>query len=249
MYQVDIRDAGLFQKYSVLATLLNESLEHDYQKTRLYINDKGIKRTIYFSMEFLMGRLSTNNIQNSGHYDIIKETFESLGWDLNEVEHREADTGLGNGGLGRLAACFLDSAASISLPLFGNSLRYKHGFFIQDIVKHKQVEHPDPWLNEPFYWETRKDNESIDIPFFGYVENTKLINPIFVKAVPYDVKIVGDQNGVVNHLRLWKTEPSPLHKHHDQNYLQMVENITDSLYPDDSNQNGKNIKAATTIFI
>ncbi len=115
-------------------------------------------------------------------------------------------------------------------------------FFKQDIINHHQVELLDPWLANPFVWETRIDEEAIDIPLFGYVENTKLINPVWIKAIPYDVKIVGDQNHIVTKLRLWSTEPCEKHEHHGDDYLKMVKGITDTLYPDDSNEYGKTLR-------
>ncbi|MBN2299777.1 MAG: glycogen/starch/alpha-glucan family phosphorylase [Acholeplasmataceae bacterium] len=241
-YNVSLEGSTLYQRYATLAGMLNQTLLEDYEKTNQVVKDKKLKKTIYFSMEFLMGRLITNNLQNSGYYDIVKNAFKEMNIDLNEIEHAEVDAGLGNGGLGRLAACFLDSAASLSLPLYGNSLRYQHGFFKQDIVNHKQVELPDQWLSNPFIWETKVEEESINIPLFGYVENTKLINPVWIKAVPYDVKIVGDQNHVVTKLRLWSTEPSDKHDIHDDKYLNMVRGISDALYPDDSTEDGKTLR-------
>jgi len=241
-YKVELKDSTVYQRYNVLAHLLDESLEDAFQQTNQYVNDNHMKKTIYFSMEFLMGRLITNNLQNSGYYDIVKEGFSELGIDLNEVEHAEVDAGLGNGGLGRLAACFLDSAASLALPLYGNSLRYKHGFFVQEIKDHKQVEHKDPWLNQEFIWESRDEENAIEIPLFGYVEHTKLINPVWIKAVPYDVKVVGDQNGVVTSLRLWSTEPSDKQLHQDEEYMRIVDGVDDQLYPDDSTEEGKTIR-------
>ena len=241
-YKVELKESTVYQRYSVLAHLLNESLEEAFNKTNTYVKENQLKKTIYFSMEFLMGRLITNNLQNSGYYDIVKEGFDELGIDLNEVEHAEVDAGLGNGGLGRLAACFLDSAASLALPLYGNSLRYKHGFFVQEIKDHKQVEHKDPWLDHDFVWESKDEENAIEIPLFGYVEHTKLINPMWIKAVPYDVKVVGDQNGVVTSLRLWSTEPSDKQEHQDEEYMRIVDGVDDQLYPDDSTEEGKTIR-------
>ncbi|MFA6800814.1 MAG: glycogen/starch/alpha-glucan phosphorylase [Acholeplasmataceae bacterium] len=237
-----VATSSVYEKYYVLATLLDRQLIENYEKTNAYVKEHQLKKTIYFSMEFLMGRLITNNLQNSGHYDVVKEAFKDLDIDLNAVEHSEVDAGLGNGGLGRLAACFLDSAASVALPLYGNSLRYQYGFFTQEIKNHKQVEHADAWLEQPFVWETKKEDEAVDIPFFGYVERTKLIKPTWVKAVPYDVKIVGDQNDVVTSLRLWASEPSDLQDQQDQGYLDMVDRIDDKLYPDDSTVEGKTLR-------
>ncbi|TVP85894.1 MAG: glycogen/starch/alpha-glucan phosphorylase [Acholeplasmataceae bacterium] len=241
-FQIDLEESTVYQRYTILAELLDQHFDKKQQKTEQFITDHELKKAIYFSMEFLMGRLITNNLMNSGHYEVVKAAFDDLHIDLHEVEQSETDAGLGNGGLGRLGACFLDSAASLGLPLYGNSLRYQRGFFKQEIKDHKQVELPDPWLEEPFIWETKKPDEAIDIPFFGYVEDTKLINPLWIKAVPYDVKIIGDHHQVVNTLRLWSTEPSDLHQHQDEDYLQMVRAISDVLYPDDSKEKGKTLR-------
>jgi len=241
-FQVSLDQSTIEQRYTILATLLDQSLESDLAKTERVVREQNLKKTIYFSMEFLMGRLITNNLYNSGHYHVVKDAFEDWNLDLNEVENAESDAGLGNGGLGRLAACFLDSAASLALPLYGNSLRYQHGFFVQDIKNHKQVESPDPWLNTPFIWEKRHDEEAIEIPIFGYVEHTRLINPQWIKAVPYDVKIVGDQNGVVTTLRLWSTEPSNRQEIKSEEYISMTRKISDQLYPDDSTEDGKTLR-------
>jgi starch phosphorylase len=241
-YNKSLDDSTIYERYSILASLLDQTLTENYEKTNAYIKDNNLKKTIYFSAEFLMGRLVTNNLQNSGFYNVVKSAFIDMGLDLNEVEHAESDAGLGNGGLGRLAACFLDSAASISLPLYGNSLRYEKGFFTQEIKNHQQVEHEDQWLSKPFIWETKRPEEAVHVPFYGYVEHTVLKNPTFVKAVPYDVKIVGDQNDVVTTLKLWGTEPSELQQNQDQGYLEMVGKIDDQLYPDDSTKAGKELR-------
>lgn len=242
LFNKKIEDATLYERYATLAQILDKKLAEDYEKTTKYVESNNLKKTIYFSMEFLIGRLITSNLMNSGYAPIVKAAFKDFGYDLNEIEEVEADAGLGNGGLGRLAACFLDSAASISLPLYGNSLRYEKGFFIQKIENDKQVEYPDNWLDNQFIWEERKENESIDIPFYGFVEHTVLKNPVWVKAVPYDVKVVGANNEVVTHLRLWKTEASNLHHNHDEWYLNMVAKINESLYPDDSTEAGKYLR-------
>lgn len=234
-----VESSTIDERYSVLALMLNDQLQENLDRTNAYVKKHQLKKTIYFSMEFLMGRLITNNLQNSGYYKIVKEAFNDLDIDLNEVEHAESDAGLGNGGLGRLAACFLDSAASISLPLYGNSIRYEKGFFTQEIKNHEQIEHPDHWLDKPFYWEERKEDEALDIPFFGRLENGQVVDAAWVKAVPYDVKVVGDQNGVVTTLRLWGTEVSEKQVVKDDAYVAFVNRIDDSLYPDDSTEDGK----------
>jgi len=242
LFNKKVEDASIYERYAALAALLDKQLESDHEATTAYVEKNNLKKTIYFSMEFLMGRLITSNLMNAGYSEVVRAAFNDFGIDLNEVELAETDAGLGNGGLGRLAACFLDSAASLSLPLYGNSLRYKKGFFVQRFENDQQKEYPDPWLDKPFYWETRVEEEAIEIPYFGYVKDTKLIDPVWVKAVPYDVKVVGEGNGVVTTLRLWATEKSDLHKYHDDEYLNMVYKITESLYPDDSTETGKTLR-------
>lgn len=237
-----IENSTVKSRYYVLASLIQDSLKEAHQKTNETIRKKGLKKTIYFSMEFLMGRMVTNNIMSLGVYDIVKEAFNEYNIDLNEVEQFETDAGLGNGGLGRLAACFLDSAASLGLPLYGNSIRYQKGFFVQKIENFKQNEYPDPWLETPYVWEEKREDESIDIPYYGYVEHTKLMNPVWVKAVPYDMYIIGDDNGVATRLRLWSTEASDKQKHLDESYYKTIAKISESLYPDDSKDEGKTLR-------
>lgn len=242
LFNKEVKDATLQQRYSALAILVEDNLDESFEKTNKYIQGNSLKKAIYFSMEFLIGRLITSNLQNSGHYDVVKEAFDDMGLDLNEIENQEVDAGLGNGGLGRLSACFLDSAASLALPVYGNSLRYQNGYFAQKITNNKQVEEIDHWLDTPFIWETKKEAEAIEIPLFGYVEHTKLVDPIWIKAVPYDVKIIGDKNGVITSLRLWSTTASDLQEQQDEKYLKMVNSITEMLYPDDSTETGKTLR-------
>ena len=241
-FNVDLKSSNLEQRYQVLASIVQQRLQTLHMSTQDQIKKHQLKKTIYFSMEFLMGRMITNNLYSLGIYDDIKALFEEHHLDINEVENYETDAGLGNGGLGRLAACFLDSAAALKLPLYGNSIRYSKGFFVQTIEDHKQHEYPDPWLEKPYLWEERKEEEAIDIPYYGYVEHTQLKNPIWVKAVPYDMYIAGDQNGVATRLRLWSTEPSEKQVHQDLGYLKMVETISEALYPDDSKDEGKTLR-------
>jgi len=245
IYKVDAKGATLRQKYYTLTTILNENFRSNYYQTS---NNMGKdKCAIYFSMEFLIGRLITNNMRNSGIYETLKKGLNELEIDINEIEEFESDAGLGNGGLGRLAACFLDSAASLSLPLIGNSIRYKKGFFTQKIVNDKQVEEPDNWLDHPFSWE-EKSKDFFDIEFFGRVENNILKDSIKVKAVGYDVKIIGNNEKIENNLRLWASEISENEKNINDDYLKMVEDISNSLYPDDSTTSGKILRLQQQYF-
>jgi glycogen phosphorylase len=241
-FNVDMKASSLSQRYHVLAALVQQQLKDLHEKAQAQIKKHQLKKTIYFSMEFLMGRMITNNLYSLGIYNEMKSLFEEHDLDIHEVEDFETDAGLGNGGLGRLAACFLDSAAALRLPLYGNSIRYSKGFFVQTIEDFKQQESPDPWLETPYMWEERKEDEAIDIPYYGYIEHTQLKNPIWVKAVPYDMYIAGDQNSVSTRLRLWSTEPSEKQLHKDHSYLKMVSTISEALYPDDSKDDGKTLR-------
>lgn len=247
-YAVDFDKTSAYQQYVALGTLLKEHIAQDWNNTNKIEADK--RQVYYFSMEFLMGRMITNNLMNAGVYDVVKETFDKLGLDINEIEHKEADAGLGNGGLGRLAACFMDSVAALALPVHGNCMRYRYGFFKQKIENGYQVEYPDRWLKDIHVWEIRRDEEAVDIPFYGHIEigvdeNGKLQvhhrNAEYVRAVPYDVPIIGYKNQVVNTLRLWSAEPSDLY--HNQGgtfeYHKKLRQISEMLYPNDDTDEGK----------
>lgn len=247
-YAIDFNESNTYQQYVCLGQLLKQHIGKDWNQTRK--KEKEMRQVYYFSMEFLMGRMITNNLMNAGVYDVVKETFDELGLDLNEVEHKESDAGLGNGGLGRLAACFMDSVAALKLPVHGNSIRYRYGFFKQKIENGYQVEYPDRWLKDIHVWETRRQEESVDIPFYGHIEinvddNGKLHvyhkNAEYVKAVPYDMPIIGYHNQVVNTLRLWSAEPSDLYENQGGTfeYHKKLRQISEMLYPNDETDEGK----------
>ncbi|CCV65648.1 glycogen phosphorylase [Paracholeplasma brassicae] len=247
-YAIDFNESNTYQQYVCLGQLLKQHIGKDWNQTRK--KEKEMRQVYYFSMEFLMGRMITNNLMNAGVYDVVKETFDELGLDLNEVEHKESDAGLGNGGLGRLAACFMDSVAALKLPVHGNSIRYRYGFFKQKIENGYQVEYPDRWLKDIHVWETRRQEESVDIPFYGHIEinvddNGKLHvyhkNAEYVKAVPYDVPVIGYHNQVVNTLRLWSAEPSDLYENQGGTfeYHKKLRQISEMLYPNDETDEGK----------
>ena len=234
------------ERYSIIATLLNEIIKVNANNTDNAV--KNAKKAIYFSMEFLIGRLITNNLYNLGVYKIVKKAFINMGLDINETEAAEPDAGLGNGGLGRLAACFLDSAASTCLPVYGNSIRYQQGFFVQGLSQNRQVELAEKWLVNPFIWETKIEEEVVEIPFFGRINNGHFENQVWVKAVPYDVSIVGDSNGIVTKLRLWSAEPSDKYTNPDDNYIRETFQISKQLYPDDSSSYGKTLRLKQAYF-
>ncbi|MFA5380918.1 MAG: glycogen/starch/alpha-glucan phosphorylase [Candidatus Izemoplasmatales bacterium] len=253
-YLVDPTHSSIRQRYNVLGTLVKEALASDWIKTNQQLALGKQKEVYYFSMEFLMGRLITNNINNLGVRSIAEAGFSKLGFDLNEVENYEPDPGLGNGGLGRLAACYLDSMASLKVAGFGNCIRYRYGLFRQVIKNGYQEERPDNWLSDGYVWEIRKEEECEDVPFFGSVEiiNGKAVyRPSgFVKAVPYDVPVVGDGNGFVTCLRLWSAEASRKYPKNRtaMDYEMDLQKLSGFLYPDDTTLDGKQVRLMQQYF-
>ena len=180
---------------------------------------EGKKRVYYFSIEFLIGRLLDNYLLNLGIRDLVAEAIADMGGDLDEIEHQEPDPALGNGGLGRLAACFLDSMAHEGIAGYGNGMRYRYGLFKQEIVDGRQVEVADEWLSKGYPWEVKRPDKAVRIGFGGYVvsrqEGDRLIYSVEdtqdVLAVPYDIPIVGYGGKTVNKLRCWSAEPIDVH--------------------------------------
>ncbi len=252
-YMVSVEASSLRQRFNILGTLIKEYASQYAKKTQEKLANSYQKEVIYFSMEFLLGRLVTNNLINLGVYNVAKEAFQNMGIDLNEVEEYESDPGLGNGGLGRLAACFLDSLSSLGYPGYGNCLRYRYGLFRQKITNGYQEERPDNWLSDQYVWETRKEELSEEIPFYGYVsyEGKMVYHPTeFIKAVPYDVMAIGAGNGIVTNLRIWNAEPAstyPINKSAFE-YEFNLEKITGFLYPDDTTDEGKRLRLTQQYF-
>ena len=206
-----------------------------------------------------MGRLLTSNLMNLGIYDLVKEGLQDLGMDLNDMEEMESDAGLGNGGLGRLAACFMDSLASLDLAGHGNCIRYRYGLFKQKIVNNEQVELPDCWLKNGNVWEVWKPHHAMQVPFGGQLDaymdqNGKFrsnYHPEFVvRAVPYDEPIIGYHTTTTNTLRLWDAEVDEDFVQAGQlnKYLNDVMAITANVYPDDSTEEGKLLRLKQEYF-
>ena len=254
-YYKDISDSNVRERFNILGTLVKEEISKDWLNTEKIIADSDEKKVYYFSMEFLLGRLITNNLMNLGIRDICEEGFNEMGYDLNEVEDYESDPGLGNGGLGRLAACYLDSMASLGILGYGQCLRYRYGLFRQKIKNGYQEERPDNWLSDGYVWEIRRQEKSVDIPFFGYVnwENSKMVyHPEeVIRAVPYDVPIVGNDNGIVNYLRLWNAEPAKKYPENKSpfEYENELQKISGFLYPDDTTYDGKQLRIKQQYFL
>jgi starch phosphorylase len=225
------------------------------------------KQVFYLSMEFLMGRTLSNAMLNLGITDQATQAMHDLGIEIEELIDRELDAGLGNGGLGRLAACFVDSCATLQLPVVGYGLRYEYGMFTQAIVNGEQVEKPDHWLRHGNVWEIERQEYSIHIKFGGHTEiqtdeqgNQRVcwISTQDVLAVPFDTPIPGYHNNTVNNLRLWKavaTEEFNLDEFNMGGYAESVaskvtaEHITMVLYPNDANENGKELRLRQQYFL
>lgn len=266
LYAEDIAEATDTHKYFALASLVKDYASENWLNTnKKYTNNKE-KQIYYFSMEFLIGRLLHSNLLNLGILDVCKEALNDLMINLEDIEEIENDAGLGNGGLGRLAACFLDSMASLGISGHGNGIRYTYGLFEQQIVDGSQVEVPDNWLKEGNVWEVRKENKAVKINFGGKVittmENERLKflqqDCETILAVPYDTPVIGYDNSTVNTLRLWSAEP--LNKDFDfasfsrgeyskaTEYKTLIESISQVLYPDDSRQEGKILRLKQQYF-
>lgn len=234
--------------YQTLGNMIREYVSKDWIRTNEEYRTKNEKQVYYFSIEYLLGKLLRQNIINLGIESVVEAGLAELGINLDALEDMEADAGLGNGGLGRLAACFLDSMASLDLPGHGFGIRYKHGLFEQKFVDGYQVELPEQWLRHGNVWEVRKADMAVKVPFWGQVEtrmeNERLvfrhIKAETITAVPYDMPVVGYRTSTINTLRLWNAEPSPFPVHKDiLKYKRETEAVTEFLYPDDTRDEGK----------
>lgn len=260
-YGRSVPDSHITERYDILGEMVRDYGGYYWRNCREDIMTNGRKQCIYFSMEFLIGRLLLDNMQNMGIYKVAKDGLADFGIDITELEEMEPDAGLGNGGLGRLSACLLDSAASLGLPLHGNTIRYEYGFFRQKIVNGKQVELPDQWLSDGFVFEVRKPKHAVEVKFGGNAETylkpdgnyaIRTVNATCVRAVPYDVSVVGYRNGVGNTLRLWSAEPSEENLPTDMSftdYLSTLKELSFGLYPDDSTEHGRLLRLRQQYFL
>ena len=256
-----VQDSHITERYEILGHIIRDYAGQNLKKLRTIDNKKHPRQLIYFSMEFLIGKLMLSNLQNLGLFEIVESGLKDLKLSLQELIDMEMDAGLGNGGLGRLAACFLDSIASLGYPGHGNTIRYDYGFFKQKIVSGKQVEVPDIWLKNGNVWEVKNQKHSVDVKFYGQAETylkpdggyaIRTVNALNVRAVPYDMAVVGYHNGMTNNLRLWAAEPTEENIPSNQNfkeYLQTVKEITHGLYPDDSTEKGKILRLRQHYFL
>ncbi len=242
------KESSKSDHFQTLGHMIREHVSSNWIHTKERYGVSQGKQVYYLSIEFLLGRLLRHNLMNLGIEQLVDSGLQELGIDLGDLEEIEADAGLGNGGLGRLAACFLDSLSSLNLPGNGCGIRYRHGLFEQKFVDGYQVELPEQWLRYGQVWEIRKNDLAVEVPFWGevesYIENKRLafrhINAEVVTAVPYDLPIIGYHNETVNTLRLWSAEPSPYPFYQDvMKYKRDTEAISEFLYPDDTHDEGK----------
>lgn len=253
--------------YNALALTVRDRLVKLWRKTRDKHHQEKPKRVHYLSLEFLMGRTLTNAILNLNLEEDIRSALKDYGCSLEDLANEEHDAGLGNGGLGRLAACFLDSCATLKFPVTGYGIRYEYGMFNQKIENGYQIESPDNWLREGFPWEIECPENTRTIHFFGHTEvytdvdhrqRSRWVNTHDVLAVPYDIPIPGYRNDTVNTLRLWKSEATDefnLDEFNVGSYTESVaakntaEQITMVLYPNDVSENGKELRLRQQYFL
>jgi len=267
IYNKSIDEGSNFEKYDALASVIRDEISTAWFKTNNYYKEADkAKEVYYFSIEFLLGRLLSSNLLNLGIQETVETGLADLGISLKELEDEEADAGLGNGGLGRLAADILDSMASLNLPGHGCGIRYRYGLFEQKIENGEQVERPDDWLKKGYPWELRRPDKAVEVKFGGIVKaNCVEGRTVFIHeeyesalAVPYDIPIVGYQNGLVNTLRLWSAEAPEaefdFYSFQRGDYLKAVErkysaeSISQILYPDDSYYEGRKLRLKQQYF-
>ena len=237
-----------------------------FMKTQSVHHEKKVRRAYYLSLEYLMGRLLVNNVHNAGLFEPTREALKELGQDFTEIADEEADMGLGNGGLGRLAACFLDSLATLDLPAIGYGIHYEFGLFRQQFKDGYQIEHPDAWQEKGCPWEIMRPNFAQEVKLFGRVEHRmddkgqfhpEWVDYRTVEGMPFDVAIVGHGAETVNFLRLWEsraTQEFDLNIFNEGGYVDAVrekaigETISKVLYPNDNSESGKELRLVQQYF-
>ena len=264
-YRRTIDEATPQQIFQAVSYAIKDVIIDDWIATQKQFDETGAKKVYYLSMEFLMGRALGNNIINLGAKKAVKEALEELGFDLNAIEDQEPDPALGNGGLGRLAACFLDSLATLGYPAYGCGIRYHYGMFKQIIKDGYQVEVPDEWLKNGYPFELRRPEYATEVKFGGYVKTewdggrNHFVQEGYqsVLAVPYDMPIVGYGNNVVNTLRIWDAQPidtfslSAFDKGDYQKAVEqenLAKNLVEVLYPNDNHYAGKELRLKQQYF-
>lgn len=267
LYRKKLEEATQEQIFQAVSYTVKDVIIDDWLETQNAYEEQDPKVLYYMSMEFLMGRALGNNLINLGAYGEVKEALEELGLDINCIEDQEPDPALGNGGLGRLAACFLDSLATLGYCAYGCGIRYRYGMFKQEIKDGFQLEVPDNWLKDGYPFELRRPEYAKEVHFGGYVRveydhakgENKFVHEGYqaVKAIPYDMPIVGYNNKIVNTLRIWDAEPIvdfALDSFDKGDYKKAVEqenlarNIVEVLYPNDNHYAGKELRLKQQYF-
>ena len=266
LYRRTVEEATPQQLFQAVSYAVKEAIIDDWIATQNQYKKDDPKIVYYMSMEFLMGRALGNNMINLTCYDGVREALEEMGLDLNVIEDQEPDAALGNGGLGRLAACFLDSLATLGYPAYGCGIRYRYGMFKQAIEDGYQVEKPDDWLKNGNPFEIKRDEYAVEVKFGGYVDvetgangKQKFVQKNYqsVRAVPYDMPIVGYGNHIVNTLRIWDAEAINnfnLDSFDKGEYQKAVEQenlartICEVLYPNDNHMAGKELRLKQQYF-
>jgi len=266
LYRKTIEEATPQQIFQAVSYAVKDVIIEDWMETQKAYEEKDPKTVYYLSMEFLMGRALGNNLINLTAYKQVKEALDELGFDLNLIEDEEPDAALGNGGLGRLAACFLDSLATLGYSAYGCGIRYRYGMFKQEIKDGYQIEVPDNWLKDGNPFELRRPEYATEVKFGGYVrvDTDEKGRNHFVQdgyqsviAIPYDLPIVGYGNGIVNTLRIWDAQPVDcfqLDSFDKGDYQKAVEqenlarNIVEVLYPNDNHYSGKELRLKQQYF-
>ncbi|HEY6006258.1 MAG TPA: glycogen/starch/alpha-glucan family phosphorylase, partial [Anaeromyxobacter sp.] len=262
----DEHTATQLDRYFAVAYAVHDRMTRRWIETQQTYYKHDAKRVYYLSLEFLMGKALENNLLNLGLYDNMRAALNDLGLDLADLLPEEPDAGLGNGGLGRLAACFLDSLATLSYPAYGYGIRYEFGIFEQEIRNGWQVELPEEWLRFGNAWEIARPEYVVPVAFYGRTENgvdeqgrlrVRWVDARHVQGIAYDTPIAGYQNGTVNTLRLWRARASQeldLADFNAGDYLAAVqekdvsENISKVLYPNDLTVMGKELRLQQQYF-
>ena len=265
LFRRNLDEATPQQVYQAVEYTIKDDIINEWINTHKAYEKQDQKMVYYMSMEFLMGRALGNNMINLTCYDEVRECLEELGFDLNLIEDQEPDAALGNGGLGRLAACFLDSLATLNYPAYGCGIRYRYGMFKQKIENGFQKEVPDDWLKDGNPFEVKRDEYAVEVKFGGYIDvemhdgKAKYVQKNYqsVRAVPYDMPIVGYGNGIVNTLRIWDAEAISnfnLDSFDKGDYQKAVEQenlartIVEVLYPNDNHMAGKELRLKQQYF-
>ncbi len=266
LYRKTMEEASEQEVFQAVSYAVKDVIIDNWLATQQTFDKEDPKMVYYMSMEFLMGRALGNNLINLTAYQEVKEALDELGFDLNTIEDQEPDPALGNGGLGRLAACFMESLATLGYPAYGCGIRYRYGMFKQKIKDGYQVEVPDNWLKNGYPFELRRPEHSFEVKFGGYVQaepaengRTKFIQKNYqsVLAVPYDMPIVGYNNNMVNTLMIWDAEPMEcfeLDSFDKGDYRKAVEqenlarNLVEVLYPNDNHIQGKELRLKQQYF-